>query len=197
MGEKRIMGAETDTDFASQVLCKRVIELRKKNKLTLNQLASMSGVSRSMLSQIERGQANPTLAVTFRIAQAFGMSIGELVEQPGNNPSIDIVHGADPNNLFRSDNECQIRTLSPLHMEKNVEFYEIRIAPKAQLKSAAHFDGAKELLTITQGKAVIESGNSQCSLSSGDSAHYRADIEHCIQNAGEEELIGYLVVTHQ
>ncbi|MFT6387609.1 MAG: transcriptional regulator with XRE-family HTH domain [Cellvibrionaceae bacterium] len=161
------------------------------------QLASLSGVSRSILNQIERGQANTTLAVAFRIAQGFGMSIGELVEQAGNNPIIDIVHGEDTNNLFRSDKECQIRTLSPLHMEKNVEFYELRIAPHAQLKSAAHFDGAKELFTVTQGSAKIESSNSNCLLSNGDSAHYRADLEHAIINNGDEELVGYLVVTYQ
>ncbi|MFT4608600.1 MAG: transcriptional regulator with XRE-family HTH domain, partial [Chitinophagales bacterium] len=69
---------DESADLTNQVLQDRVTLLRKKNKLTLNQLASLSGVSRSMLSQIERGQANPTLAVTFRIAQAFGISIGEL-----------------------------------------------------------------------------------------------------------------------
>lgn len=189
------MSDDTNPDFASQVLCKRVTELRKKNKLTLDQLASISGVSRSMLSQIERGKANPTLAVTYRIAQAFGMSIGELVEQQSNNPSIDIVHGEDPNNLFRSDKQCKIRTLSPLHMEKNIEFYELRIAPNYSLKSAAHFDGAKELLTATQGSVVITSGKSQCTLTAGDSAHYRADLEHSIHNNGDTEFIGYLVVT--
>lgn len=184
-------------DTASEVLCRRVTELRKKNKLTLNQLASLSGVSRSMLSQIERGKANPTLAVTFRIAQAFGMSLGELVEQSTNNPGIEVVHGEDPNHLFRADEECRIRTLSPLHMEKNVEFYEVRIAQGACLHSAAHFNGAKELLTVTQGAACIKSGHSQCVLSVGDSAHYRADIEHSIENNAQEELIAFLVVTYQ
>jgi len=184
-------------DFASQVLCERVSELRKTNKLTLNQLASVSGVSRSMLSQIERGQANPTLAVTFRIAQAFGISIGELVEQPGSHSNIDIVHGADPKNLFRADQECQIRTLSPLHMEKSVEYYELRIAPKAGLKSAAHFEGTRELVTITQGSATIQSGSSTSALTAGDSAHYRADLEHSIENSGKFELICFLVVTYK
>ena len=96
----------------------RVIELRKKHKLTLDQLASTSGVSRSMLSQIERGQANPTLTVTFRIAQAFGMSIGELVDQPWTSSTIEVVHGEDKSNLFRSDKEGQVRTLSPLHIDQ-------------------------------------------------------------------------------
>ncbi|NIB41375.1 helix-turn-helix transcriptional regulator [Pseudomaricurvus alkylphenolicus] len=182
-------------DPASQALCHRVTELRKKNKQTLDQLAAASGVSRSMLSQIERGQANPTLAVTFRIAQAFGITIGELVDQPWASSTIEIVHGDDANNLFRSDDEVQIRTLSPLHMEKNIEFYEIRIAPNASLDSAPHYEGTKELLTVTAGSCVVHSGDSQCKLSAGDSAHYRGDLNHTIANSGDGELLCYLVVT--
>lgn len=188
---------EKQDDIAGQVLCNRVTELRKKSKLTLDQLAAASGVSRSMLSQIERGQANPTLAVTFRIAQAFGISIGELVDQPWSSSAIEVVHGDDPNNLFRSDDECQIRTLSPMHMEKNIEFYEIRLASKARLQSAPHFEGTRELLTVTQGQARIRAGDNDCSLRTGDSAHYRADLEHCIENSGRKELVCHLVVTYK
>ena len=185
------------SDSTSQILQDRVTLLRKKNKLTLDQLAAQSGVSRSMLSQIERGQANPTLAVTFRIAQAFGISIGELVEQAGSSANIDVVHADDPNNLFRADKECTIRTLSPLHIEKNVEFYELKIAAKASLKSGAHFEGARELLTVTQGSARVESDTTQCLLGIGDSAHYRADVKHSIENTGNNELVCFLVVTYQ
>jgi transcriptional regulator with XRE-family HTH domain len=193
----KVSNPDETAHLTNQVLQDRVTLLRKKNKLTLNQLASLSGVSRSMLSQIERGQANPTLAVTFRIAQAFGISIGELVEQAGSSANIDIVHADDPNNLFRKDKECTIRTLSPLHTEKSVEFYELKIAAKSSLKSAAHFEGARELLTVTEGSASIESGTTHCVLGVGDTAHYRADVEHCIKNTGKEELVCFLVVTYQ
>lgn len=182
-------------DETSAVLCQRVTELRKNNNLTLEQLATSSGVSRSMLSQIERGQANPTLAVTFRIAQAFGISIGELVDQPWASSPIELVHGDDANNIFREDDECRIRTLSPLHMEKDIEFYELRIAPKARLSSAAHYEGTKELLTVASGSARVYSGDTECVLSEGDSAHYRADLQHTIENNGRKELVCYLVVT--
>ena len=186
-----------DQEAASHTLSHRVTELRKKHKLTLDQLATTSGVSRSMLSQIERGQANPTLTVTFRIAQAFGMSIGELVDQPWASSTIEVVHGEDKNNLFRSDKQIQIRTLSPLQIEKNIEFYELRIQPGASLTSAPHFDGTKELLTITSGSAQIVSGDNNSKLSHGDSAHYRGDLIHSIENTGDCELIAYLVVTSQ
>lgn len=185
------------TDPASLALCARVTELRQRNGFTLDQLAAASGVSRSMLSQIERGQANPTLAVTFRIAQAFGMSIGELVDDPAAAGAVEIVHGDDPHNLFRDDEQCQIRTLSPLHMEKSVEFYELRLQPGASLESAAHFDGTRELLTVVTGSAVLKAGTTECQLACGDSAHYRADHDHAIHNTGEVTLQAFLVVTYK
>ncbi len=186
---------EATIDPATQALCERVTKLRKKNKLTLDQLASVSGVSRSMLSQIERGKANPTLAVTFRIAQAFGITIGELVDHCWSTSTIEVIHGNDEKNLFRCDEEVSIRTLSPLHMEKDIEFYEIRISPGAKLISSAHYEGTKELLTVTHGSAEIISAEEKTSLHEGDTAHYRADVEHCIANNTDSELLCYLVVT--
>ncbi len=72
----------TESPAEAGRLSTRVIELRKRRGLTLEQLAAASGVSRSMLSQIERGKANPTLAVTLRIAQAFD------IRRPGG-PALD------------------------------------------------------------------------------------------------------------
>ncbi len=184
-------------DPSCQLLCERVLALRQHHNYTLDQLATASGVSRSMLSQIERGNANPTLAVTRRIAQAFGLSIGELVDDPGASSPIDIVRGDDAASLFRADKECQIRTLSPLHMEKSVEFYELLLQAGAELASAAHFDGTRELFTVAQGSARIISGGTDSNLNSGDSAHYRADSEHSIVNTGDSELRGYLVVMYK
>jgi len=184
-------------DPAGQVLCERVTALRQANNFTLDQLAAASGVSRSMLSQIERGQANPTLAVTFRIAQAFGMSIGELVDDSSASANIEIIHGNDPNNLFRADGQCQIRTLSPLHLEKSVEFYELVIQAGAALESSAHFDGTRELFTVTSGHATLIAGDIDCELSAGDTASYKADIQHAIRNTGASTLTGYLVVTYR
>ncbi len=82
-------------------------------------------------------------------------------------------------------------------MEKNIEFYELRIATDAGLVSAPHYEGTKELLTVTRGSARVISGDSDCRLGEGDSAHYRGDLAHSIENCGEGELLCYLVVTSQ
>src|SRR5438552_13619772 len=100
----------------------RLRQLRKQRNWTLEQLAEISGVSRSMLSQVERNQANPTLAVAFRIARAFGRSLADLVDEPSAS-AITRIRASDPTYRFRSDESCRIRTLYPMHLEKDVEFY--------------------------------------------------------------------------
>ncbi|MCP4472651.1 MAG: helix-turn-helix transcriptional regulator [Gammaproteobacteria bacterium] len=178
------------------MLSQRVKSLRKNHGWTLEKLSALSGVSRSMLSQIERGKANPTLEVTCRIARAFRISIGELVEEPWLGSSIKIIHYNDPTYLYRSDSLCTIRTLSPLNTEKAVEFYELTISPKAELRSAAHFDGTHELLTVVKGGVRVLSGTESSKLGKGDSAHYRADRDHVISNPGKGEAVCFLVVIY-
>ena len=138
-------------ETVGEVLCSRVRELRNKKGWTLEEMSAACAVSRSMLSEIERGRANPTLAVAYRIAQAFGMSLGELVELPSVTHRLDVIRSADQSYTFRSDRYCRIRTLSPLHLEKSVEFYEIVLHGGGALKSEPHFEGAKELLTVQHG----------------------------------------------
>ncbi len=184
------------TDAIGDVLCARVRDLRRKRKWTLEQLSAACGVSRSMLSEIERGRANPTLAVAYRIALAFGMSLGDLVEVPGAIHRIDVIRGDDQLYHFRSDRHCCIRTLSPLHLEKSVEFYEIVLRPGGALNSSPHFEGARELLTVRQGTVTVRSAGESASLKTGDSAHYPADVPHAIENSGPEEAVLFLVVTY-
>jgi transcriptional regulator with XRE-family HTH domain len=188
--------AKRAAEATETLLCKRVRELRKKRNWTLEELSAACGVSRSMLSEIERLHANPTLAVAFRIAQAFGMSLGELVEAPTATPSIEVIRANDRSYHYRSDRHCQIRTLSPLHLEKSVEYYEIVLRPGGALRSLPHFSGARELLTVQQGSARVRSGADVEELSRGDSAHYRADVPHAIENPSKEDAVLFLVVTY-
>jgi transcriptional regulator with XRE-family HTH domain len=180
-------------DAISRHLGGRVKQLRTERVWSLEALAKASGVSRSMLSQIEREQANPTLAVTLRIAQAFGMTLGELIEMPGATSSVSVIRADDRAYHYRSDKNCRVRTLSPLNLEKDVEFYEVELQPGGMLRSAPHFEGTREFLTVQKGQVRVESANDSESLRPGDSASYRADVPHAIVNTGKGEAIIFLV----
>lgn len=180
-------------EAVSSQLCRRVKQLRDERGWSLDSLSKACGVSRSMLSQIERNQTNPTLAVMFRIAQAFGMSLGRLVEMPGATSNVDVIRAADRAYHYRSDKDCEIRTLSPLHLEKDVEFYEVTLQPGGALRSAPHFEGTREFLTVQKGSVRVESAGDTEDLEPGDSASYRADMRHAIVNTGRSVAVIFLV----
>jgi transcriptional regulator with XRE-family HTH domain len=171
----------------------RVKQLRADRGWSLEALANASGVSRSMLSQIEREQANPTLAVTLRIAQAFGMTLGDLLQAPNAASSVTVIRAEDRAYHYRSEKNCRIRTLSPLNLEKDVEFYEVQLQPGGALRSAPHFEGTREFLTVQKGQVRVESAADAEVLKPGDSANYRADVPHAIVNTGKGEAVIFLV----
>jgi transcriptional regulator with XRE-family HTH domain len=184
-------------DAITRHLGARVKHLRTQRGWSLESLANASGVSRSMLSEIEREQANPTLAVTLRIAQAFGMTLGELIEMPGATPSVSVIRADNKAFHYSSDRFCRIRTLSPLNLEKDVELYEVQLQAGGALRSAPHFEGTREFLTVQKGIVRVESGTDGELLNPGDSASYRADVPHSIVNAGNAEAVIVLVVIYR
>jgi transcriptional regulator with XRE-family HTH domain len=184
-------------DAITQHLGGRVKQLRAARGWSLEALAKASGVSRSMLSQIERQQANPTLGVALRIARAFGVELGELVQVPGVASKVAVIRAGDRAYQYRSDKDCSLRTLSPLNLEKDVEIYEVRLQPGGALRSTAHFQGTREFLTVTKGQVRVESAGDGDDLSAGDSASYRADVPHAILNQGRTEAVAYLVVVYR
>ena len=175
----------------------RVRQLRTDRGWSLEALAQASGVSRSMLSDIERDRANPTLAVTLRIARAFGLSLGDLVETPGATSGITVIRAEDRAFHYRSDRDVRIRTLSPLHLEKDVELYEVQLQAGGALRSAPHFAGTREFLTVQKGQVRVESAADTETLGTGDSASYRADVPHAIVNAGRGEAVVFLAVIYR
>lgn len=187
---------DSAAEAVGRALCARVRDLRKRRGWTLEELSSACGVSRSMLSEIERERANPTLVVAYRIAEAFGLSLAELVDVPEAKPRIEVIRAADPTYHYRSDHRCRIRTLSPLHLEKSVEFYEVVLQPGAALRSLPHFAGTREIATVREGSVAVESGETREELQPGDSAHYAADTPHVLENLGAETAVVYLVVTY-
>lgn len=185
------------SETIGQEFGRRVSVLRKSHGLTLDEFAEKTGVSRSMLSQIERGLANPTLAVAARIAGGFGLSITHLVEDRPKGGLVEVVAHDDESAIFADKNGCRVRTLSPLRMEKDIELYELRFSRGGSLESEPHFSGTREILTVAHGTIELTVGNDPATLLiEGDTAHYPADRPHRIASAGEPDAICYLVVTY-
>lgn len=198
LAKRKTSISEASPEALNENLGKRVKKLRGDRGWSLEELANVSGVSRSMLSEIEREKANPTLTVTFRIARAFGLTLQELIESAEASASkIQVIRASDRAQVFRSDKHHEIRTLSPLNLEKDVEFYEVTLKPGGALRSQPHFEGTREFLTVEEGSVRIESDQDSDELTKGDSGTYRADVPHAIINVSKGTALVFLVVIYR
>ncbi len=184
------------SDDLSARLSERIRQLRADKKWSLEALAKSSGVSRSMLSQIERNEVNPTLAVLLSIARAFGLGLTELVDSGQPASTMHVIRHDDRQYHYHTAKDHSIRTLSPLNLEKEVEFYEVQLQPNGALRSAAHYKGTREFLTVQKGKVRVESAAESTDLAKGDSVSYQADVPHAIVNLGASEALVLLVVLY-
>jgi transcriptional regulator with XRE-family HTH domain len=180
-----------------QQIGRRVKERRESSGLSLDHLSRLSGVSKAMLSQVERARANPTVVVLLKIAAGLGCSVDELLGPGGGTTPIEVIRAGDDRSVYRQSKECTIRTLSPLGAEKNLEFYEVILAGNSVLRSQPHFRRTEEYITVAGGKVRVVSAGNSVLLKKGDSAHYRADVPHAIENMTRATARLFLVVKYE
>ncbi|MDB5530290.1 MAG: Transcriptional regulator [Devosia sp.] len=173
---------------------------RKARHLTLERLASLSGVSKSMLSQIERGESNPTFAVLWGLTQALKIDMADLiaggVAHRQSNP-VDLVSVPLTPEIKSPDGQWRLRILSPPAMAGRVEWYELDMAPKGRLQSAPHAAGTYEHLTAQTEGLTVRTALGEQTLRLGETARYRADVEHEISNGGPAEARALMVVVYE
>jgi len=175
----------------------RLRAVRAARRLTLEQLSELAAVSKAMLSQIEQDKVNPTVAVMLKIAAALQVGIDELIDSPTRSNIIRIIPASDERYTFLADPRCTIRTLSPLNLEKNIEFYKVTLEHGAKLASEPHFPGTKEFLYVNRGKVRVTTREQKAEIGRGDAIHYRADVPHVITNIGKARVEAYMIVHYR
>jgi len=172
--------------------------LRLARGLTLEDLSRIAGVSKSMLSQIEREKANPTIAITWRLANALGVQIGELLSSEVRTPdTIRLVESHEIPTLPGAHAGYSLRILGPMDLAGKYEWYELTLQPGGELASQAHDPGTNEHLTVITGTVELEVGADKKKIKHGATARYPADQGHAIRNAGKTEAKALLVVVHR
>lgn len=176
----------------------KIKQLRSAKNLTLDQLASLSGVSKSMLSQIERNKTNPTVATLWSLTRALDVEIGELLDsvekKQEKKRKISVLKAHQTPEIQSADGRCTLRILGPLELVSNIEWYDVSLEQNGVLNSDPHVKGTEEHLTILTGEVEVSSEGDIQKLSSGDTARYKADVKHFIKNVGPLDAHAVLMV---
>lgn len=167
-------------------------EARRAKGLSLDAVARLSGVSRSMVSQIERAESSPTVATLWNLTQALQVDFAGLLE-PRQAMTIEVIRAQSAPVIAGRSEGLTIRILSPADAVGSHEVYDLRFTPGSNLPSDPHSPGCREHLTVLEGDVTVISGEDEQHLVVGDTARYFADRPHKI-TAGTTGARAILIV---
>ncbi len=176
-------------DVGAAELGRRVADnLRAKRKargLSLDDLATSSGVSRAALSQIETYKSTPTIGLLWKISAGLGVPFSELIGETRG--AVSVLRRNESTVLRSMDGKLESRPLAPVGTTPLVELYELRLAPRSQHQAEAHARGTHEVLVVLTGAVRLGVDGETHDLGAGDSICFPADRPHVYENPGGAE----------
>lgn len=171
--------------------------LREEKKLTLDAAAAATGVSRSMLAQIERGEVNPTISVLWKMANGYKVSFTALVEARGDD-IVSVLRNGELSPLIEDNGHYLNYPIFAFDEQTNFETYRIVIRPGGSLDAQPHLSGAEEFITVFAGSVEIRVADEIYILDQGDSIRFRAHVPHGYHNPGNDTAeLSMLIYYHQ
>jgi transcriptional regulator with XRE-family HTH domain len=174
----------------------RIKALREAMDFSLRDLASQSGVSAPMLSQVERGETSPTLAVAQRIANGLELSLSQLLRLD-EGEGVTVVHADDRLLGGRSDGH-RYEVLSPPLPGQRAEVSEHTLAAGASTGGTndppMHEPGSRETAVVLQGRVRLVCDGVAYDLGDGDAVTFDADLPHQIENPGRTSAVFLSVI---
>jgi len=183
--------AGADLDLAA--LGQRLRDERRRRQFTLDGLAATSGVSRSMLSEVERGSRVPTVLTLDRIATGLGTSIARLLRSEL--PARTVVLRHTEQDVVRDPSGWERRVLSPVL--PGVEFEFMRTTIGGGVNAGVfqpHGPGSREYLAVEAGMLRLSLDGDDVDLGPGDSIFYAGDCHHGFASPGPDPCVYYLAM---
>ncbi|MFN3670713.1 MAG: helix-turn-helix domain-containing protein [Bosea sp. (in: a-proteobacteria)] len=177
---------ESGAQVISGQLGKTIQRLRKAYNLSLSELAEQSGVAKSIISQIERNETNPTLATIWRLSQALDISIERVLSSGEEEPFIEKTSRSDTPILVSEDGKLRLAIIGWIKTVEWLQWYDVQSEAGGELDSEGHQRGSIESLSVTSGEFEVEVGDIIQRAKAGDTLRYRCDRRHIVRCVGKE-----------
>ena len=176
---------KTINDVKMNQLGQRIRTAREQKKLTLDELALKTGLTKSFLSQVERSKSNPSLSSIRLIVQELNIPLVSLFENPTKNLSGVVVRKNKRKNFQLPDSTLNFELLSP-DLKRQMEIIRVIAPPDGRSEYMAH--EGEEWGYVVKGRIRLTVGNEEFELEEGDTAYYSSEIPHGWVNETDDEV---------
>lgn len=166
------------------ILAKNLKGIRERKKLSLEKVSELTGVSKTMIGQIERGESSPTLTTIWKIANGLKTSFTSLMNEPQPQAKVVFRHEIQP--LIEDNGRYKVYPYFPFQENRRFEIYTVEIEENGFLQAEAHQEGTEEFITVYDGILTLYVNDLKYTIKTGDSIRFKADRPHSYQNSGDK-----------
>jgi transcriptional regulator with XRE-family HTH domain len=158
-------------------LGKRLLNMRRERKLTLKNLANATGLTTDRISEIEKGEDIPPIAVILQLSKALGIDSSILLREEKKRAG----RQSDADYQKRTE-DYTYETLTPEARHKHLKAFKITIDPKSDHKGVSYRHVGEEFVYVLKGKVEVTVGENKSLLPPGRSLHFDSSIVHKLRN---------------
>lgn len=171
-------------DKKGSYLAENLKAFRMKRNYTQEDFSKLSGLARSTITNIESGEANPSISNVIKISEALGVSIDQLISKPRS--SILLLKEEDLIKEVRGK-YVEIYKLFPDKI-KDIAIDRVVIKSGEVFRGSPHLSGTKEYLTVIKGTLQITINNEQITVEENQVLAFPGDVNHAYRNIGKGNL---------
>lgn len=168
-------------DYLNYNISKNLSRIRLSRGMSLDLAAEQTGVSKSMLYQIEQGEANPSINVLGKIASGLRIEFTELIASPPEDSYLVNTAEIYP---IKEEEKYTVKTCFPYEDNKKIEIYRIDIKPGGVYISGGHGTGTREYLAVINGVLTVDTGYEVREVRTDEVFRFNTEKEHKYINNG-------------
>lgn len=177
-----------DADFINQAVAVKLKEYRKRRKLSLDALSKSAGISKGMLVEVEKGSANPSIAILCKLSAALGISVADIVNV-ASSPTINVINKEDIPTLWTGEHGGSAKLLAGTSGPDMIELWRWDMKPSEVFESSGHPQGTFELFHVESGILTLNIDGQTIELLEGQSAIAKTDVPHAYSNQADADLV--------
>lgn len=180
---------DIDMDKLNLKIGERLKEIRSVRKMTLDDAANITGVSKPMLGQIERGQSIPTITVLWKIATGLKVPLSSFLEEQ--QAEFSIVDRQEKEMISEDEGRMRAYPIFAYDPIRNVEVFYIEFDQECHHPSDKHNAGVEEYIFVMKGKLQLVLKGQEVIVGEKQAIRFRADIPHEYNNPFDEACAVY------
>lgn len=174
--------------FATQLKTQRA-----RLGLSMQALADLASISKSMICKIERNETQPTIDVAARIANALGMTLTELIQPP--EKAMALVIPVENQPILETEDNVTCRTISPTRHGHTIKWSQVTLGANTSFENPPdNLLNKNYYLYLKEGKLSIQVDQETFEVNSQESFYFRPKISFKVSNLSENSEANYALI---